>query len=174
MFELRAKKTMTDEEIVKVINSMGYKSRTHLLRHPKDKTIVVGQRGGIKLNVKRYVEYIRKPIYAGVNDEKWTQNEPVKTKFPGLISVETFNLANRGKIVLSENNNHITIYKNRPEEWRLKKCQHALYGSFSRGCNGTRYPAYHCSKSNHYFRVPVETFETTIREFVSHVKVTKG
>ncbi len=190
MFELRAKKTMTDEDIVNVVNNMGYKSRTHLLRHPKDKTIVVGQRGGIKLNVKRYVEYIRKPIYAGVNDEKWTQDDPVKTKFPGLISVETFNLANRGKVVLSEDDHGITMYKNRPEEWRLKKCvknpdfpykryvlcpkcQHSLYGSFSRGSNGTRYPAYHCSKGNHYFRIPVETFENTIKEFVGHVKVTK-
>lgn len=190
MFELRGKKTMTDEEIVREINKMGYKSRVHLLRDSKDKTIVTGQRGGIKLDVKRYVEYIRKPIYAGVNDEKWTNDEPVKTKFAGLVSVDLFNKANRGKVILSEENGGITIYKNRPEEWRLKKCvknpdypykryvlcptcRYPLYGSASRGRNGTRYPAYHCNKRNHYFRVPVDTFEQTIRNFVKRVRVSK-
>ena len=190
MFELRAKKTMTDEMIIKEVNKMGYISRTNLLRDKKDKTIVIGQKGGIKLNVKRYVEYIRKPIYAGVNDEKWTNDQPVKTKFPGLIAIETFNRANRGKVILSEENGGITIYKNQPEAWRLKKtvknpdfpykryvlcpeCRNTLYGSFSRGRNGTRYPAYHCSKHNHYFRVPVDKFDETIKEFVSKVRVTK-
>ena len=190
MFELRAKKTMTDEEIVNEVNKLGYKSRVTLLRDPKDKTIVIAQRGGVKLNVKRFVEYIRKPIYAGVNDEKWTNDTPVKTKFEGLVSVELFNQANRGKVVLSEENDGITIYKNRPEEWRLKKCvknpdypfkryvlcptcRYPLYGSASKGRNGTHYPAYHCNKRNHYFRVPVETFETTIKNFVKRVRVTK-
>ena len=55
MFELRAKKTMTDEQIVQEINKLGYRSRTHLLRDKRDKTVVIGQRGGIKLDVKRYV-----------------------------------------------------------------------------------------------------------------------
>ncbi len=190
MYELRAKKTMTDEEIVRAINKLGYKSRVHLLRDPKDKTIVRGQRGGIKLNVKRYVEYIRKPIYAGVNDEKWTNDEPVKTKFDGLVSVELFNKANRGKVVLTEENGGIKIYKNRPEEWRLKKsvknpdypykrfvlcptCRHPLYGSASRGRNGNYFPAYHCNKRHHYFRVPVKKFEETIKNFVKRVRVTK-
>ncbi len=190
MFELRAKKTMTDEEIVKEINKMGYKSRVHLLRDPKDKTIVIAQRGGIKLTVKRYVEYIRKPIYAGVNDEKWTDDKPVKTKFDGLVSVELFNQTNRGKVILSEENGGITIYKNRPEEWRLKKCvknpdypfkryvlcpacRSPLYGSASRGRNGMHYSAYHCSKKHRSFRVPVKTFEETIKNFVKKVRVTK-
>lgn len=190
MFELRAKSTMTDEEIVSEINKMGYKSRVHLRRDMRNKTVVIGQTGGVKLNVKRFVEYIRKPIYAGINDEKWTNGNPVKTRFKGLISVELFNKANRGKVVLTEENGGITIYKNQPEEWRLKKCvknpdypfkryvlcpicKYPLYGSASRGRNGKRYPAYHCNKRKHYFRVPVETFEETIRNFVRNVRVTK-
>ena len=191
MFELRAKKTLTDEEIVKQINEMGYKSRIHLLRKANDKTIVIGQKGGIELEVKRLVEYIRKPVYAGVNDEKWTQKEPVKEKFPGLISVELFNRANRGRVVISEENGQVTLIKNRPEEWRLKKCvknpdypfkryvlcptcRHPLYGSASRGNNGTRYPAYHCNKRGHYYRIPVKDFELTIKRFVSKVRITKA
>ncbi|QQG40545.1 MAG: recombinase family protein [Candidatus Levyibacteriota bacterium] len=190
MFELRAKKTISDEQIIEEVNKMGYKSRVNLLRDPKDKTVVIGERGGIKLAVKRFVEYIRKPIYAGINDEKWTNDQPVKTKFDGLISIELFNKANRGKVVLTEENGGITIYKNKPEEWRLKKCvknpdypykryvlcptcRYPLYGSASRGRNGTRYPAYHCNKRNHYFRIPAETFEQTIKNFVSRVKVTQ-
>ena len=190
MFELRAKKTMTDEQIVQEINKLGYRSRTHLLRDKRDKTVVIGQRGGIKLDVKRYVEYIRKPIYAGVNDEKWTNDEPVKTKFEGLVSVEIFNKANRGKVVLTEENGGIKIYKNKPEEWRLKKtvknpdypfkryvlcpkCHNPLHGSASKGRNGKYYPAYHCHNKNHYFRVSVDVFEQTIKDFVKRVKVTE-
>lgn len=190
MFELRGKKTMTDEEIVREVNKLGYKSRVHLLRDKRDKTIVVAQKGGIKLNLKRFVEYIRKPIYAGINDEKWTNDQPVKTKFDGLVSIELFNQANRGKVVLTEENGGVTIYKNKPEEWRLKKCvknpnypykryvlcptcRYPLYGSASKGRNGTKYPAYHCNKRNHYFRVPTETFEQTIITFVANVRVTQ-
>lgn len=40
--------------------------------------------------------------YAGVNPEKWTQGKPVKCKFPGLVSFELFNKANKGKIMISE------------------------------------------------------------------------
>ncbi len=190
MFELRAKNTMTDEEIVRKINRMGYKSRVKFRRDRKDKTIVTGQTGGIKLNVKRYIEYIRKPIYAGVNDEKWTENKPVKTMFNGLISVELFNKANRGRIIIAEENGGIKLYKNQPESWRLKqcvknpdfpykryvlcpKCRSTLYGSSSRGRFGKYYPAYHCSKKRHYFRVPVDTFEETIQNFIKNVRVTK-
>ncbi len=190
MFELRAKKTMTDEEIVKAINKMGYTSRVKLRRDSRDKTIVTGQTGGIKLDVKRFIEYIRKPIYAGVNDEKWTKNEPVKTMFKGLVSIELFNKANRGKVVITEDTGGLKIYKDRPEEWRLKKtvknpdfpykryvfcptCKYPLYGSASTGRGGKHYPAYHCNKRGHYFRVPMETFEETIKNFVRNVRVTK-
>jgi hypothetical protein len=48
------------------------------------------------------------------------------------------------------------------------KCGKPMYGSSSKGCNGTKYPAYHCDKG-HYFRVPKKELEDTIIEFVKRI-----
>jgi hypothetical protein len=40
-----------------------------------------------------------------------------------------------------------------------------MYGSASRGYNGTLYPAYHCDKG-HYFRIPKDELEATVTEFI--------
>ncbi len=190
MYKLKARGDLKDDEIVSKINNLGYKSRIHYIRSPRDRLEIIGQRGGTKLNVKRFLEYIKKPIYAGINDEKWTNPEPVKTKFPGLISIELFNQANRGKIRLTEKDGGVKIYKNKPDEWRLIKkhtnpnfpykryvlcpqCRYPLYGSASRGRLGKYYPAYHCNKRNHYFRVPIKEFEDTIQDFVRRLRITK-
>ena len=188
MFELRARKTMTDREVVEEVNKLGYKSRIHYIRSPKDRLEVIGKRGGNKLTLKSFWGYIARPIYAGINDEKWTDPEPVKTKFPGLISVEIFNAANRGKIVLSEKDGGVTIYKNKPEAWRLVKklknpeypykrnvlcpvCNACLYGSASKGKGGGHFPVYHCDRHKR-FSIPVKTFNETIETFVKGLRVT--
>ena len=188
MFELRARKTMTDREIVEEVNKLGYKSRIHYIRSPRDRLEVIGKRGGNKLTLKSFWAYIARPIYAGINDEKWTDPEPVKTKFPGLISVDVFNAANRGKIVLTEKDGGVTIYKNKPEAWRLIKkfknpeypykrnvlcpvCNASLYGSASKGKSGGHFPVYHCDRHKR-FSVPVKTFNETIETFVKGLRVT--
>ncbi len=189
MFELRVRKTLTDREIVEEVNKLGYKSREHFIRDPRDKLEIIGKRGGNKLTLKAFWAYIVKPIYAGINDEKWTDPEPVKTKFPGLISVELFNAANRGKVVLSEKDGGITIYKNKPEAWRVVKrlknpnypykryvlcpeCNSSLYGSASRGRSGRYFPVYHCDRHAR-FSVSVNDFNLTIENFVKSIKVTE-
>ncbi len=50
------------------------------------------------------------------------------------------------------------------------ECEKPLFGSSTRGKMGKLYPAYHCNKRGHYFRVPRKDFETTIAEFVRRVK----
>ena len=47
-----------------------------------------------------------------------------------------------------------------------------MYGSASKGCNGTLYPAYHCNKG-HYFRVPKAKLEASVIEFVKHISLTQ-
>lgn len=190
MFELRARGDLNDHEIVEEVNKLGYKSRIHYKRNPQERLQIIGQTGRKKLNLKRFWEYIKKPIYAGVNDEKWTQNEPVKTKFDGLVSIELFNQANRGKVVLSEEEDGIKIYKNKPPEWRTVKkiknpdfpykkyvlcseCRSPLYGSASTGRGGKKYAAYHCNKNHESFRIPVEDFNETVEDFIRHLKITE-
>ncbi len=189
MYDLRAQGTLSDEEIVDRLNGLGFKSRIRLHRNPKDRTKVLEKRGGVPLTVKQYERYIQRTIYAGVIMNKWTENLPVKCKFDGLISIDAFNKANKGKVVLLEENGELRYYKDKPEDWRTKKliinpnfpfkryvlcptCKHNLYGSASRGKLGKHYPAYHCDKRGHNFRVPLKDFNITITNFVKQLKIT--
>lgn len=62
MFELRIRGSLSDRQIVKEINRLGYKSRKLYLRDPKDRTKVIGQRGEKPLSLKRFWGYIKNPI----------------------------------------------------------------------------------------------------------------
>ena len=187
MFDLRCQGTMSDQEIVDEINRMGYKSRKQFVRDPNDRTKVIGQRGSKPLRIKQFWRYIQNPIFAGINNEKWTEGQVVKGKFEGLISVDTFNNANKGKLVLSQNGDDVKLWKKKLPDWMTKKlinnpkfpykrvimcpeCHKPLFGSASRGHLGTYYPAYHCNKRGHYFRVPSKELEQTVEDFVRNLK----
>lgn len=188
MFELRAKGVLSDQEIVDKINSLGYTSRTSLLRDKRDRTKVVGKRGGNQLTLKVFWRSIQNPVYAGFRQEKWHQDKAVKLHFNGLVSLSQFNKANRGKVVINVNSGEVTITKTRPAEHLVNKninnsefpyrkvvmcseCNKPLYGSASRGRLGKYYPAYHCNKRGHYFRVSKEEFESAIANFVKSICV---
>ena len=188
MFELRAAGIKHDKEIINELNLMGFKTRLHYIRDKYDRSRIVGKRGGNQLDKDAMDLLLKNPIYAGVNNEKWTQGKPVRTVFDGLVSIETFNAANRGKIVITELGDDIRIdtetapahqinkgIKNPEFPYRkfvgCSKCGNPMYGSSSRGYNGTLYPAYHCNKG-HYFRVPKAELEATVVEFVKHIMLT--
>lgn len=187
MFELRCRGTMSDQEIVDEINQMGYKSRKQFVHNPNDRTKVIGQRGAKPLRIKQFWRYIQNPIFAGISNEKWTEGQVVKGKFEGLISVETFNKANKGKLVLSQNGDDVKLWKKKLPDWMTRKlvgnlkfpykrvimcpqCNKPLFGSATRGHLGTYYPAYHCNKRGHYFRVPSKELEQTVEDFVRNLK----
>ncbi len=186
MYELRCQGNMSDSEIVDEINRLGYKSRTMIRRTKTTSGKVPKTMGGNKLTLKRFWKYIENPIYAGVICEKWTDNEPIKAKFDGLVSYEVFNKANRGKVAIYEHEGKVQLVKRAVPEHQLRKghfnadypyrkivmcsgCRNALYGSASRGRSGKKYPAYHCDKGDHYFRVPKAEFESTIEKFVHQI-----
>ena len=188
IFELRARGTLSDKQIVDKINKMGYRSRQTNIRSKTDKTKITGKRGGVELSVKALQRIIERPIYAGVICEKWTDNQPVKAAFDGLISVKLFNKANKGKLTIVPDEENIQLYReDRPEHLTRKRvenpdfpykqsvmcpeCSKPLMGSASRGKAGTYYPAYHCGRG-HYFRVPLERFNTAIAQFVDDIRVT--
>ncbi|KKS83455.1 MAG: NUDIX hydrolase [Candidatus Gottesmanbacteria bacterium GW2011_GWA1_43_11] len=192
MYELRIQGNLTEKEIVLKINKMGYKSRIQKLHDPSDKRKIIGNKGGKPLTVKQFQVYVQKPIYAGINTEKWTEGRPIKERFDGLVTIEMFNKANRGKVIIVRDGDLIKIYKNKPPDWQVKKdkdnplyayktkvlcpkCFNQLYGSSSRGSKGTHYPAYHHAATikgkHHYFRIPLGDFNNTIEEFIRNVKV---
>jgi len=187
MFELRAQGTMSDQEIVDRLNKLGFRTRVQTMRSMQDRTQIIGKRGGKKLDLKTFWRYIQNPIYAGVICEKWTDNKPIKAQFPGLVSYELFNAANKGKLVIGEKDGamflcerptedrYATVKGARNAEFSYRKivmcpeCEKPLFGSSTRGKLGKRYPAYHCNKRGHYFRVPKKDFETTIADFVRRI-----
>ncbi len=186
MFELRTRSTMTDSQIVAQLNSLGFQSRKMLVRD-KNTRLVIGEKGCNKIILKQFLRYIQNPIYAGVTKDKWTEGKPIKCRFDGIVTIDEFNKAQRGKMTIYEKDGEIIITKKKPLEWRLKKgvrnpdfpykkcvtcpdCQKPLFGSASRGKSGKHYPAYHCSKKDHHFRVATDKFNTTIKDFVNRIK----
>lgn len=189
MYELRAEGLLSDQEIVDKLNSEGYRSRTQYLRSKTDRTKIVGKRGGQPLTIKGMQKLMRNPIYAGINVEKWTNGEPVKCAFDGLISIDLFNKANKGKkfITMDDQGEYVIQNKKPPKHLTNKgvrnpdfpyrkfvlcpKCNNPLLGSASRGKSGKKYPAYHCSNHGHYFRVPKAEMEARILDFISCLQV---
>src|SRR5690606_18638135 len=102
MFDMRIRGNLSDNEIVNELNSMGFKTRTLNRRSRDAKKKVIGKIGGNKLNLKQFWRFIQNPIYAGINVERWTQGKAIKGKFDGLVKIEEFNKANRGKRTLVE------------------------------------------------------------------------
>lgn len=192
MYELRCRGNLTDYQIVDEINKLGFKTRKLYHRDKHDRTKILKVRGGNKLNVKSFRKYIQNPIYAGINYVKWTEKNPHKGKFDGLVSIDTFNKANKGKIVvIEEEGEKVRIEKRKAPEYLLKKgvrnpdfpykrvvmcphCQKPLYGSASKGRLGKYYPAYHCNKRGHYFRVPKKEFDTTVKKFIKNINLAPG
>lgn len=191
MYELRAEELLSDQEIVDKLNSEGYRSRTQYLRSKTDRTKIVGKRGGQPLTIKGMQKLMRNPIYAGINVEKWTNGEPVKCAFDGLVSIDLFNKANKGKkfITMDDQGEYVIQTKKPPNHLTNKgmrnpdfpyrkfvlcpKCNNPLLGSASRGKSGKKYPAYHCSNHGHYFRVPKAEMEARILDFISCLQVNR-
>ena len=189
MYEYRLDGVLSDPEIVVKMNELGFKSRIFNHRDQNDRTKIIGKRGGNPLNIKQFWQYIRSPIYAGVNYERWTKDKPIKGKFEGLISIADFNKANRGKVVIVEKNGVITIEKEKAPDYLVHKqvlnpefpykkhvycpkCNKPLFGSASKGRSGKYYPAYHCHARGHYFRVPCDEFMDTVHAFIGKLDLT--
>ena len=189
MLELRAKGTMHDSEIVDKVNALGFRTRVQYKRDKDDRTKIVSKTGGQALTVKAMQKLIANPIYAGINAEKWTDGKPVRCAFKGLVSIDLWNRAMKGKKFIVENDEgDIQILTKRPPEHLINKgmrnaefpyrrfvlcsvCNRPMLGSASRGKSGKRYPAYHCSNHGHYYRVPKQELENTVKAFISNLTV---
>lgn len=151
MYHKRAEGYMSDKEIVDALNLQGYRKRTWK-----------------ELTVKYLQEVIRKPVYAGVISSKWTWFLPIKTPYEGLVSIELWNKANRGKIEIIEiDKTEVKIEYNNGKEKQINKpikekrkdynpdypfakvlkcpiCWGTFTGNASKGWNGNLYPYYQC------------------------------
>ena len=187
MFELRNQGNLSDLEIVKEINKMGFKSRITKKHDSRDKTKIIGKSGDHPLTIKQFQRYIQNPIYAGVNTEKWSNGKPIKTVFEGIVSIEMFNKANKGKITIVKEDDGYKVYKGKPDLWRLRKlkensiypykqqvlcpkCKKSLLGSASRSKSGKHIPRYHCARGHKFWSKNSIEFDKTIKNFVENIQ----
>ncbi len=190
MFVLRAQNTLSDEEIVDKVNLLGFKTRKRKLRDKKNKVKVIGYIGGNPLTVKLLQRYIQNTIYAGVNTEKWT-NDPVKCKFEGLVSIDLFNRANKGKKTVVEEDGLVKVYKGKIPEYLQKRnknnpdypykqyivcntCHKPLLGSAPRSKSGEHIARYHCSRKHKYWSINKNKLHDAIEKFVKNIQFTSS
>lgn len=186
MFQLRAEGQLNDREIVERINAMGYRSRRQNYWDTNHEEII-GHRGGILLSVKHLQEVIRRPIYCGVVVEKWTRMLPVKAPYDGLVSIDTWNRANRGQLFIKENTDGSLELLRDVNQKKIKRdrhnpqfpykdvvlcpeCRKPFLGSASRGKSGNLFPAYHCARGHKYLRISKTSFEESIESMVKGLK----
>lgn len=179
--------THTDQKIVDFVNAMGYRSKVkNRWSGAKDKKRIIGSRGGIPLTVKHLQKIRQRPIYCGINTEKWLKM-PIRTQYDGLVSIDTFNRANKGKVFVEEKKDgSITIHKDyNPHQLKRMKdnpmfphkevvlcpqCTKPFLGSSPTGKSGKGFPVYHCARHHKYFGVSKKEFEKQLTVFVTHLK----
>jgi site-specific DNA recombinase len=187
MLELRAAGDLSDPEIVARVNAMGYRSRP-FERWSADKTQVIGHGGGVLLTDKRLQFIVRNPIYCGVVCEKWTHGKPIRAPYPGLVSIETYNAANRGKRFIREQRGELEllydyyphrqsrVYSRANPQFPFKNvvmcpvCHKPFHASASRGKSGRRFPAYHCQRAHQRIGIDKASFEGIVSRFVSRLR----
>jgi site-specific DNA recombinase len=190
IFEMRASNRYTDKEIVDELNSVGFKTKV-VNKWDKTQTEIIGRKGGKLLSVKQLQRIVQRPIYCGIVVHKWTHYKPIKAKFEGLVDVDTFNRANKGKIYFKEldNDKYEVLYDYEPiREFKklnrnnplfpfkfilCSECNKPFLGSSSKGKSGKYFPAYHCSRGHKRIGVKKEIFEENIEEYVRSLKFSK-
>lgn len=189
MFALAERGDLSDAEIVAELNSQGYKSRKSSLHDRNNPLKILGQIGGVNLNVDQLRHYLNNHIYAGVICEKWTNNKPVKAQFDGIVSIETFNKINKGRVhIHTESDGVLSIHKGLVAEWRLTKkkdnpdfaykkyvlcpiCNNPLLGSTSKGKSKKGFPAYHCARGHKRYSVKKKDMDSLITKFIESIEL---
>ena len=188
IYNLRSRGTFSDEEIVEKINAMGYRSKIKN-RWDKKHENILRQLGGVPLTVKQLQRLIAQPAYAGIICEKWTNYQPIKAQWDGLVSIEMFNEANRGKVFIdyqSENDIKI-LYDYHPEKTTKKRmkdnplfpykwavlcpdCHKPFLGSSPSGKSRKGFPTYHCARGHKYLGVAKKTFDENVEHFIKNLR----
>ncbi len=186
MFDLRAQ-GLSDQKIVERVNAMGYHSAFQN-KYSKDKKKIIGRTGGLPLTIKQLQTVIINTIYAGVLCEKWTHNKPVRAQYDGLVSIETFNRANQGKLAIMQNpDGSLELVKGRrfgtDGKRRMKNnplfpykcilcpvCNKAFLGSSPSGKSKKGFPVYHCARKHKYLGIPKNDFDTAVKKYIDSLE----
>ncbi len=191
MFQMRASGKFSDPEIVDKMNATGFKTRES--NHwNKSHTEIIGKRGGKPLTIKQLQRVIQKPIYCGIMCKKWTNNKPVLAQFDGLVDIETFNKANKGKVfIIKEESGKVEMlfdyYPTKVIQKRSKDnplfpyketvlcphCRKPFLGSVSAGKSKKGFPFYHCSRGHKHIGINKKTFEGNFEDVIRGLNFNK-
>lgn len=183
IFELRAEAKLTDRQIVEHLNDkLGYRTPVYN-RWNSAKTAIIGQIGGNPLNEKQLTRLHQRTSYAGVICKRWTHYKPINAQWDGLVSIELWNQANRGKRHLEEHPDgslHLLFdyqpikptiqrLRNNPDYpfkcIRCPECGKPLKGSAPKG-KTKYYPRYHCERGHASFSVSRDQMRQTVETFL--------
>lgn len=184
MFELRIQ-GLSDPDVVDRINAMGYRTPFYT-RWDKRHEKIIGQKGGNPITVKQFQRYIQNTIYAGVLCEKWTHHQPIRAKYNGLVSIDMFNKANRGKVLIKENQDgSLEMVRGEARKGQIRNrnnplfplkfiqcpvCRHDMLGSSPSGKSKKGFPTYHCARGHKYLGIAKKTFEGNIQKYINNLK----
>jgi len=188
IFELRASGEWADEHICERLNNMGFESRT-MHRRDKQTGQVIGLTGRKPLSVKQLQRIVRKTIYCGVRIGKWTHGEPIKTPFDGLISIELFNKANFGAVLIKKGDSKLSIEYGESRKRNSHRqnidfiyrhvvmcpeCKKPFWASKSRGKSGKYWGYFHCARKHSSITIPEKEFQKTIGSFLDKLEAKPG
>ncbi len=183
IFELRAEGMHSDEEICSKVNSMGYLSRPFNKYHPVTRQII-GQGGKLQLSAKKLRRFVTTPVYCGFLYGKWTSYKLLKVPYDqALISIDLFNRANRGKVIIERQDDEYHILFNREKQNRnsghnsfllrhvvhCPECATPFLASKSRGKSGNYFGYYHCSRNHKYIGINQKEFESTVANYFKKI-----
>ena len=186
MFNLRAQ-GLPDPEIVKRVNAMGYRSPFQN-RYDKEHKKIIGKSGGVVLTTKQLQRIIQRTIYAGVMCEKWTDHKLVRAQYDGLVSIDKWNHANKGKLAIMKNlDGTLELIQGHPfgksgkERMRNNPlypykfilcpfCNKPFLASSPRGKSGKKHPTYHCNRKHKYFGVRKKDFNDNVEKYIKSLK----
>ena len=187
IFELRAEKALSDEQICRRLNAMGFRTReTH--RYDSTTRQIIGKGGNKPLSEKTLRRMICRPVYCGFRCGKWTDHKLVKIPYDqALVSIRLFNKANHGRVIISQlgDEYHIDRCKrawvNRKDtlEFGLRHvvtcplCRQSFVASKSRGKSGKYFGYYHCNRKHKYYGVNAREFESTVANTIHRITVKK-
>lgn len=171
-------------DIVDELNAMGYLSRTYK-KWNKTKTQIIARGGWVKLTVKRLDEIIQNPIYAWiwVVNLKWNPTRIVRQKYAGLVSIDTWNKANKWKKqIIEKSDGSVTLlhwkdFVEQPEiKRRFKHNPNFPFGNLVYAPNSVKYlnwnaPVGRTGTAYSYYsaKTPQKTFNYKSNEFESSI-----